>query len=36
MSTIAIGDIHGHRPALEDLLSKIAGEQFLSTLNSQL
>lgn len=25
MSTIAIGDIHGHRPALEDLLSKIAG-----------
>jgi serine/threonine protein phosphatase 1 len=26
MSTIAIGDIHGHRPALEDLLSKIAGE----------
>ena len=26
MATIAIGDIHGHRPALEDLLGQIAGE----------
>jgi serine/threonine protein phosphatase 1 len=26
MATLAIGDIHGHRPALEDLLGQIAGE----------